>query len=348
MQQCLSRHAEQRLGLGRALAALALACTLMVATDARADSATADALFREGRRAADAGDYATAAARFAESQRLDPAPGTLLNLSLAEEKLSRFASALDHARGALDGLAKGDARFALARTLRTRLETRAPRLRITLSPDAPAGTIVKRDNVELGAAALGLDLPLDPGLHTIEVSANDRATETFRVEAKEGARATIVVAPGPSTRRGEDDRPPSQPEFVPPPASAASAPSSTAPTSSHPPITTGESPRKSRAGLALLVGGGGALLASGVLGALVLGKKAVVEEHCPSKRCDAEGLAAGEAGRTLSLGSTVAFGVGAVATGVGVFLLVRKGDPDGRGSAALRFGAGNLALGGSF
>jgi hypothetical protein len=60
---------------------------------ASADSAAAEALFREGRDAAKHGDLETACADFAESQRLDPAPGTLLNLAECEEKLGRVASA---------------------------------------------------------------------------------------------------------------------------------------------------------------------------------------------------------------------------------------------------------------
>lgn len=313
---------------------------------AYADSATAEALFRAGRMAADAGDHATAAARFAESQRLDPAPGTLLNLAVAEERLSRFASAFDHASAAMDGLPKGDARIALARTLRARLEPRVPRVRIRLAHDAPPGAVVKRDDIELGAAALGLELPIDPGPHTIVVTAKGHRPATFTLEAKEGARMTIDVAPGapeasPSSSGG---KPFAETAAIEPPALPASA----APAPPAPSTPPSEPPRTSRAGIGLVVGGGAALVASGVLGALVLQKKAVVADHCPAKRCDAEGLAAGDSGRTLSLASTIAFGVGVAATGVGVYLLVRKGDGAGRGTAALSVGPEQLSLTGSF
>lgn len=348
MQPRLSRPVEHKQAVRRttAFVALAGALWLSVVSPALADSATADALFRAGRQAADAGDHASAAARFAESQRLDPAAGTLLNLALAEEKLSRFASALDHASGAIDGLAKADPRLALAKALRSRLETRVPRVRIRLASDAPAGTVVKRDDIELGSAALGLELPIDPGPHTIVVTAKGRSPASFTVDAKEGARTTIDVAPGPpeAAPTASVGKPSAETSTVAPPAASASATPSPAP-SPPPPI---EPARTSRAGIGLVVGGGAALVGSGVLGALVLQKKNVVADHCPAKRCDAEGLAAGDSGRTLSFASTVAFGVGVAATGVGVYLLVRKGDEGGRGTAALSVGPERITLTGRF
>ena len=52
------------------------------------------------------------------------------------------------------------------------------RLSITLAPalgpDPIAGLTVKRDGVVLGAASLGVALPLDPGAHLVLVSATGR------------------------------------------------------------------------------------------------------------------------------------------------------------------------------
>jgi hypothetical protein len=342
MRQRLSRHVEQKDGAPRRawIGASILVLVLLAPVGARADSGTADALFREGRKAADAGDHATAAARFAESQRLDPASGTLLNLAIAEEKLQRFASALDHAAAAVDGLPKGDGRLALAKALRARLEARVPRVRIRLASDAPAGTIVQRDGVELGTAALGLELPVDPGSHRVVVRCEGHDDGVFSFVAKEGDHSSLDVSPGPATPTSP---PPIDKQLV----DHAPSPPPQAPSAERmaPPPTTG--PSTSRAGIALTALGGVGLVASGVLGGLVLGKKAVVEDHCPAKRCDAEGLAAGDAGRSLSLASTIAFGIGAASAGVGVYLLVRRPATDGA-NVGLSVAPGRLGLGGTF
>src|SRR5690242_9793251 len=81
---------------------------LLSASVARADDkATADRLFDEGRAAMAAKDYASACPKLEESQRLDPALGTLLNIGLCYEGQGRVASALavwreaeEQARGA--------------------------------------------------------------------------------------------------------------------------------------------------------------------------------------------------------------------------------------------------------
>src|SRR5687768_8531645 len=50
------------------------------------DAAAGEALFIEGRRLMKVGDRPAACAKFAESQRLDPAVGTLANLADCEEQ----------------------------------------------------------------------------------------------------------------------------------------------------------------------------------------------------------------------------------------------------------------------
>src|SRR5262249_26584812 len=74
------------------------------------DPAAAEALFREGRAAAQKGDWETACPKLRESQRLDPAAGTLLNLADCEEHRGKVATAWQLYRQVVESLPETDER----------------------------------------------------------------------------------------------------------------------------------------------------------------------------------------------------------------------------------------------
>src|SRR5690606_14140042 len=119
----------------RRIARLVICCALVAghaAAQAR-DPAAAAVLFREGRDALAAGRTEEACAKFAESHRLDPAAGTLINWAACEEKLGRLASAWEKWQRALANLPAGDERRKGVEQRARALEARVPKLTITLA-----------------------------------------------------------------------------------------------------------------------------------------------------------------------------------------------------------------------
>ncbi len=258
------------------------------------DAASAEALFVQGRAAADRGDHATACAKFAESNRLDPAPGTVFNLGDCSEKLGKLATAWQYFREVAQRLPASDERVPIAVARAAKLERRVPKLTVKLAAGAPAGAVVTRDGNELGAASLGVALPVDPGEHALEVRAPGHATGTVKVTLAEGAARTVDVAAGP------------------PDTAAASSPE-------QPPVSKSG---KRTAGWVALGAGGVAFTVGAVAGLMVLGKKSTVDDNCDAdKRCNQKGADAAASGRTLGTVSGVGLALGAVGLGLGGYLL---------------------------
>jgi hypothetical protein len=159
------------------------------------DTAAAEELFREARALVTRGDYPGACAKFAESQRLDPATGTLFNLADCEEHLGRTATAWGDFVAVAEDLAPTDERYAYAREHAAALEPTLPRLAIVVSGKAPASTAVTRDGVAVGPPSLGVALPVDPGSHVIVASAPGRTSRVVRVDLRSGRTLRVEVAP---------------------------------------------------------------------------------------------------------------------------------------------------------
>src|SRR5690242_7148142 len=114
--------------LGRAVLSLSLFAQ-PAGADVR-DPVAAEALFHDGRAAAQKGDWETACPKFRESQRLDPAAGTLLNLADCEEHRGKVATAWQLFRQVVESLPPTDERVPLAKDRASALEKRLPRLTV--------------------------------------------------------------------------------------------------------------------------------------------------------------------------------------------------------------------------
>src|SRR5258708_13776883 len=129
------------------------------------DPVAGEALFNSGRALVDKGDYEAACPKFADSQKLDPAAGTLINLADCHEHVGRLAAAWEEWQEALDLLPPSDDRIPETKRRFGALDARVPRLVLHLTIAAPQAKVV-RDGVGLGAV-FDVPLPMDPGAHTV-------------------------------------------------------------------------------------------------------------------------------------------------------------------------------------
>jgi len=271
-------------------------------SDART-GALAQVLFDEAVALMAAGHFDEACPKLAESQRLDPAGGTLLNLASCLENQGQLASAYATYADAL-GAAVRDGRKdreALVRERLAAIQPRIPRLELRVADAAP-GLEIKLDGTKLGATSWRSALPMDAGSHTLEASAPGRATWT---------RSFVVTADSPHVA-------------VDVPALAELPAAPTPPAPAPPPLGAppgGEERRGSALATGLWIGGGAAAAAGLVVGAVALASKGVSDDHCPTPTtCDAEGVRAMSTARTLAWTSNVAIGVGALAA-IGGFVV---------------------------
>src|ERR1019366_4309896 len=141
------------------------------------EQAAAEALFKQGRDLMTAGRFAEACPKLAESERLDPATGTLLNLASCYERNGQLASAWVTYKEAASASQKAEQpeRVQLARRKAAELEPRLPTLTIvvTLAADRP-DLQIKRDGDPVGRAAWGAAIPVDPGAHAVDATAAGR------------------------------------------------------------------------------------------------------------------------------------------------------------------------------
>lgn len=156
----------------------------------------AEQAFREGRQLMIKGRFKEACPRFEESQRLDPAPGTLLNLADCYQQLGRTATAWTTFREAETAAVKsGQTDFAgEARKRAAALLPRLCKLAITsgVQPDGFAVTLDGKPVTE----QLGASEPIDPGSHEIAASApgHRRWSKQVRVD-QPGETVTAEVPP---------------------------------------------------------------------------------------------------------------------------------------------------------
>jgi hypothetical protein len=187
------------LGLSIFLSASLLAVSALGQPNTPQNKTMAEALFREGERLFNAGTYAEACPKLAESQELDPALGTAFRLAECYEKQGRTASAWGLYLEVANKLA-GAGEPAKAEKVRKRAEGLEPKLpkMVVEIPQSMAdlpGIEVRRDGVLMGRASWGVALPVDPGKRVVRVAATGKEPWEMAVEAVEPGVVVPVRVP---------------------------------------------------------------------------------------------------------------------------------------------------------
>ncbi len=238
------------------IALVAVLTTAAQGALAQTETAVAEGLYRQARELMAAGNYDAACPKLAESQRLDPATGTLLNLAACHEKQGKLATAwLEYSDALVAARRDGrEDRVEFARQRAAELEPRLSRLTIVLAPDADEPELaLELDGASIGRAVLGAATPVDPGQHLVRASAPGK--KPWEQSIQIGAEADQQSLTIPKLELG-----PAQPA---PPAPQPSAPLAPAPVP-NPPAQRDELPRpiptsvyvSGGVTLALLVGAG--------------------------------------------------------------------------------------------
>jgi hypothetical protein len=289
------------------------------------DVTLAETLFREGKTLMESGDYSHACPKLAESFRQDPATGTLLALAQCQERAGHLASAwATYSEAAARARAEGRSdRDQAARERGSALEPRLSRLTVELADEVASlpGLIVKRDDERLPSAAWGSAVPVDPGKHTIEVTASGKRPFRRTIEiGPEKDQQTVRVSALEAGDPGGASNPSGQRQGATETPATGSADDRGALSSSSPLKTAG-----------LIVGGAG-VIGLGIgsvfgLKASGLNSDSNANGHCDSTGCDSTGYDLRNDALDAARVSTALFIVGGVLVAGGVTLYFVGGSP---------------------
>ena len=167
------------------MVALIVGTSPLAADPVPAEIVLARALFAEARSAEEAKDWALAASKLREAIAIKETGGLRFHLAYCEEQQGLLVEALvDYERS--DDLTAGTAEEFRAQlpAKRESLRRRIPTVTL-LVPPSPAGASLTVDGHPMPAAVLGKPIPLNPGRHTLVVTAPDHAAFTTQVTLNE-------------------------------------------------------------------------------------------------------------------------------------------------------------------
>ena len=284
--------------------------------DAAGSKVTAEDLYQQGLALASEGKWAEAAAKFEESNRLDRAPGTTINLADCYEHLGKLASAWTLFVEAATIFGQKSTPDPRAQTARTRAEALFPKLsRLTIEVPAAVratpGLVVKRDGQEVGAGQMGTAIAVDPGEHVVEATAPGRVRWSAKVNVEGEAKKVSVAVPELSEASGD--------------------------------AGSGGWPWQKKVALGAAGVGAAGMVVGAVFGGMALGNHDELAKRCAPgepRVCDAEGVKIAADQKTVATVSTVGFAAGGALLAAGVVLWLVAPAAEKEGGAKTGRGGG--------
>lgn len=171
-----------------------------------ADVEVARELFREGAKFAQDGEWNEARKRYEKSLALKRAPLTLYSLGIAYRNLRRFVEALESHRAFLVEMpANSEAMKPYeqpARDAIAELEKQVAKLDIHVAPDDAADLVLSIDGIIIPEAARGYPRLVDLGKHTVVARARGYRDATRIVDVTEGQKLTVALRLEPVDKSG--------------------------------------------------------------------------------------------------------------------------------------------------
>ncbi|MBK6519479.1 MAG: tetratricopeptide repeat protein [Polyangiaceae bacterium] len=271
-----------------------------IAQDAPPRTSAAEVLFREGKVLMDAGKLEEACRVLAESNRLEAAGGTLLNLASCYERRGLYASAeraLEQAKKLAQEAGRPDAEAFIEDRL-SAVRPNVSTLRVVL----PNQRALEQTTVEIDGEVVVLDggageVGVDPGSYSVVVETRGAPLWRQTVAVEGAGKEVVLEVPAPA--------------LLGPRATAPAAPAAAPPSPLEP------------VGIAGLAVGGSLLVGGVVAGVFAMDTWSDASTRCPEVQCsDRVGIAAAEDARVFGDTATGLFVAGGVVTAAGGALLI--------------------------
>jgi hypothetical protein len=273
----------------------------------------------EGDRLVASGDLQGALKRYQAAHQIMGVPTTGIEVAKTQAKLGHLVEARAVAIEVSNSTAAGReaAVFGEARVeagkLAEQLEARIPSIVVTVGPEGLTTASAQIEGTRLPQAAFGLPFKVNPGDHSLEVSATGYLSEVIKFTVTEGEQRKLAVTltPAPATA--------STPVAAPPPGDSTSAPSQAAvePEGSSHTLTY---VAFGVAGAAALVGGGAGIYS-------LMKTNDAKDKFCEGSSCEEGARPLLDDANTYAWVANIGLGVAVLAAGYGVYTLIFADEP---------------------